>query len=140
MSSTGTVFQTRASVSEFGESSRRTESDIGAAPGIEGTPHRTSGTVNKVHDTKPRLVKANDEDGSPLANGRWIHLDHSAGEIAERWGTVRVGFKVRVTSTGPAGGSADAKVIGAENEDVEESHVPNDAATGLWAIFHGHFA
>lgn len=140
MSSTGTIHKTRAAISVHGEAQRQAEQDMGAASTAESATHRGIGTVSTIHPDKPRLVLAHDDDGSVLANGNWIQLNHSAQEIAERWGTVRVGFRIRASWTGPAGVATEATIIGVENEDVRESHVPNEASVGLWAIFHGHFA
>jgi hypothetical protein len=50
-------------------------------------------------------------------------------------GTVRVGFRVRVSYSGPSGSGADAFIVGAENQDVTEPYQSNEAARGLFAIF-----
>jgi len=140
MSSTGVIHKTRAATSVHTEKQRQLEHAVGAAPGVGGGAGKGVGTINTLHDEKPRLVKAHDDDGVPLANGNWIELNHSAQEITERWGTVREGFRIRVSFTGAVGTSADGTIIGAENEDALEPHVSNEASVGLWAIFHGHFA
>lgn len=139
MSSTGVISKVKAATTLNGEMERQLTQDIGAAPGITEGARSEMGTISKVHPNYPRLVKAYADDGTPLANDSWIELNHSAQEIAERWGTVRLGFRVRVNFTGPAGSSADASIIGAEQESVREPHVNNTATRGLWAIFHGHF-
>lgn len=118
-----------------GEAQRKVESAVASFPGLHEGTRRSVGIVNKVNPNKPRLIKAHAMDGTPLANNNWIELNHSAQEIAERWGTVRIGFRVRVTFTGPSGASADAGIIGTEGQDVNDPFIPNEAQQGLYAVF-----
>ena len=133
MSSTGTISRVITSTTNMGERER-------VASNNQIEPHnkidRAVGLVSHVHPEKPRLVKAyNETDYSPLANGDWILLNHSAQEIAERWGTVRPGFRIQVTFAGPSGAKADGTIIGAENQNIEEPPVANEVARGLFALF-----
>lgn len=117
------------------EQQRQSDNAIGLLPDAQDGVRKVVGIVSKVNEERPRLVKANSIDGSPIANGGWIELNHSADEIAERWGTIRSGFLVRVTVSGPDGGGADAIIIGTEGHDVAEPPVLNDAERGLFLIF-----
>lgn len=128
-------FQGNASITSQGEISRQTNTIAGAAPTYNQT-ETVIGIIHQINEQAPRLVKAHDQDGFTLACDNWIELNHSAREIAERWGTVRVGFRVRVSLTGIAGGKkASAIIIGEENEDTTEPGQPNEAERGLYAIF-----
>ncbi len=117
------------------ERQRQDENAIGLLPDAQDGVRKVVGVISKVNEEKPRLVKANSIDGSPIANGGWIELNHSADEIAERWGTVRTGFRIRATVSGPDGSGADAVIIGVEGQDVIEPVVLNDSERGLFAIF-----
>lgn len=119
----------------YAEKQRSTDQAISSYPGAHEGVHRTTGIVNKIHPERPRLIKAHGRDGSPISNNQWIELNHSAQEIAERWGTVRIGFRVRVTYSGPAGSSADAVIIGSEGQDVNDPYIPNEAQQGVAFIF-----
>lgn len=118
-----------------GEIQRKTERAIASFPGLHEGVRRTTGVINKVHPEKPRLIKAYDLQGSAIAGNSWIELNHSAQEIAERWGTVRIGFRVRVTFAGPSGASADAMIVGTEGQDINDLLEANEAEQGLYAVF-----
>lgn len=135
MSSSGIISNAKLPTTLHGEVQRQTDGAISAFPGIGEGSRQATGIIKKIHPDRPRLIKAYADDGTPLANDSWIELNHSAQEIAERWGTVRLGFRVRVTFAGPSGAGADATIIGAEQESVSEPHIPNEAARGLFAIF-----
>lgn len=124
-----------APTNSFGEQTRKTERAIASVPGSHEAVRRATGVINRIHPKRPRLIKAHGLDGTTLANDAWIELNHSAQEIAERWGTVRIGFRVRVTYSGPAGASADATILGSEGQDIDESFIPNEAQQGLYAVF-----
>lgn len=118
------------------ESQRKTSGATQSAQSLYDQPVRVAGIVTKVHPTKSRLVKARHAfDGSPLADDRWIELNHSAQEIIERWGTIRIGFRLRVTLSGPSGIGADATVISTELQEINEPNQINEASRGLWSIF-----
>jgi hypothetical protein len=137
MSSTGVISRVvMTPTTKHAENQRQVSNAIGGLPGPHEQQKRTIGIINSIHPNIPRFVKANSAlDGTPLANGAWIELNHSAQEIAERWGTVRVGFKIRVSFAGPAGAGADASIISTENIKLTEPHQPNEAERGLFAIF-----
>ena len=136
MSSSGVISRVvMTPTTSHAENQRQVSNNLGGMPGPHQQQKRTSGTIIKIHPEKPRLIKANASDGTPLANGQWIELNHSAQEIVERWGTIRVGFSVRVTFSGPSGAGADATVVSAEDQDLNEAHQPNEAARGMYAIF-----
>jgi hypothetical protein len=125
-----------APTTKYGEEVRRIDAAVDALPGAHEQLRRSIGIVRKVHEQYARLVKATDAyDGSILANGEWITLNHTAQEIAERWGTIQIGFKIQLTMSGPAGETVDAKVIGESAVSTTELHVPNSVARGLFAIF-----
>jgi hypothetical protein len=133
MSGTSIISKATSPITSTGEKLRlNTSEQVGSSSQL----HRATGIVSRVHNTKPRLVVAYDEnDQSPLANGDWIVLNHSAQEIAERWGTIRPGFRIQVTFMGPSGAKADATIIGTENQTTEEPPVANEIARGLFALF-----
>jgi hypothetical protein len=136
LSSTGIISKVISGpLTTTGENTRSVERNINSIPGPYEQQRKVIGVVSKVHSTKPRLIKANTSSGYPIANGNWIELNHSAQEITERWGTVRIGFRVRVSYSGPSGQSADAIITGVEEHDIEEPHQENDAARSLYAIF-----
>lgn len=136
MSSSGVISRVfMTPTTSHAENQRQVSGSISGMPGPHQQQKRTSGIIVKIHPEKPRLVKANAADGTPLANGQWIELNHSAQEIVERWGTVRVGFNVRVTFSGPSGAGADATIVSAEEQALTEPHQPNEAARGLYALF-----
>jgi hypothetical protein len=137
MSSTGIISRVHITpTTKHAENQRQVDSSVGGMAGPHEQQRRTIGIITKVHPDKPRLIKARSSiDSTPLANNAWIELNHSAQEIAERWGTVRVGFRVRVTFSGPSGAGADASIVGVEQQDVTEPVQSNEAARGLFAIF-----
>lgn len=136
MSSTGFISKVITPTTKTGESNRQSESTMNAFPGVHEQVRTTIGVVTQIHPEKSRFVKAYSKyDGATLANGDWIELNHSAQEIAERWGTVRRGFKIKVSYTGPSGAGADGTIIGTEKQDIEEPPQPNEAARGMYAIF-----
>jgi hypothetical protein len=124
-----------APTTAHGERSRQQDAEISASPGPTEGIRRCIGIVDAVHETNARLVKAHTPDGVPIGNSGWIELNHSASEIVERWGTIRPGFKIRVTSTGAIGMAADATVIGTEDEGTNDQIVPNEADKGVGDLF-----
>lgn len=136
MSSTGTISRVFINpTTSHAETQRSTNNSISSMAGPHEQTKKATGRIVRLHPDKPRLVKINALDGTPLANGSWVELNHSAQEIAERWGTVRTGFRVRVHFSGPSGAGADATIIGTEGKDVTEPSQPNDVARGLFAAF-----
>lgn len=120
----------------LGESFRQTDSAFSALPGPQEQTRQEVGIVDTVHPSLPRLVKAHSQNGGAIAGGSWIELNHSADEIAEKYGTVRVGFKIRVLLTGSLGGnSANATIIGTEDQSLSDPPIPNEVDQGLFAIF-----
>jgi len=130
-----------AAVTSLGEADRQLQGALGATSLHEQT--RT--VLGIVHKWGPEAdppesaqrVQAHQIDGSPIVSEEyWIQLIHSAQEIAEKWGTVRVGFKLSVTIVGPGSGqSASGSIIGGEDCNLDETVVPNEAEQGLYAIF-----
>jgi len=135
MSSTGIISDVIAPTTSHRENQRKISSGMSSIPGLNEGVRSVSGTIRQIHEEKPRLVKAYGDDGAPIADDNWIELNHSAQEIAEKWGTVRMGFRVRVSFIGPAGASANATIIGVEQEDVKEPHIPNEVSRGMYALF-----
>lgn len=135
MSSAGIISKVYSNpTSRMGENNRQSEK-ISSGTSPHEQVKRVTGKVTHVNAEKSRLVKAVGLDGAILGNGDWIELNHSSEEIAERWGTIRPGFYVRVTLSGPTGSGADATIVGAEQQNVEEPHTPNEVARGLYFIF-----
>lgn len=134
--STGTVSRVIAPTNVINEDQHRLERAQLAFPGLLDGAKRTTGIIKEINSESPRLVRAYDEeDGTVLCDGKWIELNHSAQEIAEKWGKVQVGFKVRVTYYGPSGSGADATIIAKQNDDIQEPGIENDVARGLYAVF-----
>lgn len=120
----------------LGEEKRKDVAGELSTPSLADAPKTLIGTIYKVHDQYP-LVKVYDSvDGTVVANDKWIPLSHSPREVAERFGTIRVGMKTSVTCYGPNGLNAFAYIIMEENEEIgEEEFVENEMETGLWEIF-----
>lgn len=136
LSSAGTISKVFSPLTTNTEAQRKVGGAIQSTQSVYDQPTRVAGIVTKVHPKKPRLVKARHAfNNTPLANDRWIELNHSAQEIIERWGTIRVGFRIRATLSGPSGVGADATVISTELQAINEPTQVNEATRGLWSIF-----
>lgn len=118
-----------------GEERRQAGALADAIPGIHEQNQREGGVISKIHPEQAGWVKVRALDGTPLANNNWIELNHHTDEIIERWGTVRVGMKVRVAYSGPAGAGADCTIVGTEGDDPTHPHVPNEVARGMYSMF-----
>jgi hypothetical protein len=127
--------QGRASVTSLNESNRQQEGTSGFT-GPQDRINIVTGIIHEVNSNFLRFVKVHDTTGLKIAGDNWIELSHSAQEIAERWGTVRVGFKVRVIVAGINGSNgASATIIGTEVDKVDEPPTPNSSERGLFSIF-----
>ena len=136
MSSTGVISKTiMTPISTHQEQSRATEAGISSSPGLHEGVRQTFATIYAIHPEKT-LIKAYDDNGSNIANDKWVPLNHSSREIAERFGTVRIGMRVMVSFTGPDGGSANAFIVGNEGEkNANEPQTENAAQRGMFRIF-----
>lgn len=136
MSSTGIITKTvMTPTTEYHEQSRSVEGGIGSAPGLQEGTRQVYGTIYDIHPEKP-LVKCYDESGSPIACDKWIPLNHSSQEIAERYGTVRMGMNLLVSFVGPDGAGANATIVGNVGEkNLNEPLTPNTAQRGMFRIF-----
>lgn len=134
--STGIISKVISSpVSNNAETNREIQTGIASFPGLHDGVRQTFGYISELHPEKP-LIKAYADDGTKIAHDKYIVLNHSTSEIAERWGTVRVGMRIKVEYTGPDGGGASATIVGLEGEKVaEEILIDNNIQRGLFAIF-----
>jgi hypothetical protein len=97
----------------------------------------STGYVIEIRED-PFSVRAIADDSSPLANGNWIPLVHSAGEIRERWGKLTNQRKIRVlvTYTGPSGAGAFARILSVDgNKEGEDIAQENTIKEALYEIF-----
>lgn len=119
----------------FAEQHRQTEAAISSYPGLHEGIREAFGTITEVHPEKPMIV-AHDDSGSKISNGSFIPLAHGTLEIAERWGTIRRGMRIRVQYSGPDGSNSFATIIGLEGErNVNTPFESNEAEQGLSKIF-----
>ena len=118
------------------EKRRETHAETLASPSLIDLTKQVYGTITEVHDSLA-LIKAYDaSNGTTIANDSWIPLIHSVEEIVERFGTIRTGMGVLVTTNGPGGQQSVAQVISNEHQRVgQEEVVPNTVDLGLWEIF-----
>jgi len=125
-----------APTNSFVQQQKDTDASVNSFPGSIAGIRSAMGQVTEVHPEKAKLVKAVDiYDGSPIADGGWIELDHSPQEIAEKWGTVKVGFRIRTLYTGSNGEGCSGTITGTLEDSVQSVKVANTAARGLFAIF-----
>jgi len=119
-----------------GEKRREMSEEKLSSPGLINLPKQVYGSITEIHDTLP-LIKAYDPNsGNSIAGNRWIPLIHSPEEIAERFGTIRIGMGVSVNSNGPGEMRAVAQIITNEYQNIAEDDViPNTVELGLWEIF-----
>ena len=120
---------------EHAERIRSTESGIASYPGMHEGVRQEYGTIFDIHAER-RMIRAFADDGSPIANGRFVPLNHGSLEIAERWGTIRKGMRVLINFTGPDGSRANATITELENErNLNKPFSSNTAQRGLFRIF-----
>lgn len=123
-------------ITELGEELRQNDNHTTGRPGLHEMTRQVVGIVDSVDDTHARWVTAHEPSGKLILNGGWIELNHSAREIAERYGTVPVGTMLRITVYGPGDGiTANATIIDTEGNGADEPHYSNDADRGLYEIF-----
>jgi hypothetical protein len=137
MSSTGIISRViMTPTTGSAEVERHTDAAVSAYPGLHEGIRYVEGAITSVHEDRP-LVKAHSDDGSPIADGRWIRLNHSVQDIAERFGTVRLGSRLSVMYQGPSGSDAAATIISSSKTEryASEKLVPNTVARGLFALF-----
>ena len=135
--STGVISEVGGSpTTSYGEQSRQVDSYIQGSPTSSEQTRQIMGVVGEIHPTNPRFVTAYTPDGAIIAEGGWVELNHSADEIAERFGTIRAGFKLRVTIWGAGtGNAANASIIGTEDSAISEPYTDNEIDQSLYAIF-----
>lgn len=123
-------------ITGLGESLRSADRLTQAGPAAHENIREVMGVVDGVNPDLARWITAHEANGKTLFKGQWIELNHSAREIAERWGTVPIGAMIRVTIYGPGDGvSASATIIDAEGKGADEPHYANEAEQGLYAVF-----
>ena len=123
-------------ITGLGEEMRQNDNVTAGRPGLHEMTRQVIGIVDSVDDKYARWVTAHEPDGKVILAGAFIELNHSAREIAERYGTVPVGTMLRVTIYGPGDGvSASATIIDTEGKGADEPFYSNDAEQGLYAVF-----
>jgi hypothetical protein len=134
MSSTGVISKVGAPVTSGGESARQLEKAVAGDAG--NTIHTVYGKIVKVDSGKPLIQVRNLQSGAMLAGSRFMPVNHSVREIAERWGKLKKGMKVLVQYTGPDQGDASAWIIKDADETLmEDSLEENTISMGLYKIF-----
>lgn len=135
MSSTGNISHVKMTpTTTMGEEQRQSDSAMSES-GHASKTKTAVGIVIGVHERFPNQVLLAGPDNEQLANKQYVVLSHSPDEIAEKWGTVRLGFKVRATWQDPSGGNAFGVVVGDENTTLADAPVENVVAQGLYACF-----
>jgi hypothetical protein len=125
------------STTGVGEDLRQLDTSVQSFPSSSEQTRQIVGVVGEVHPENPRFVKAYEPSGAMICEGNWIELNHSADELAERYGTVRAGFKLRVTIWGAGTGIAgNAIIIGTEDSFISEPYTNNEVEQGLYQIFN----
>jgi len=127
MSSTGNISKVvGAPANSFQQVNKQQSQEAMAFPGMQDGLRQVSGRITSVHESKP-LIKVHTLDGHPVANGRWIPLNHSRLQISELFGQLRNGLLAQVFYSGPSGDGANASIIGNEKDfEGEGTQVPND--------------
>jgi len=135
MSSTGVISKVISPTTVLGERNRQLNGTIDAMPSSHEAIKTVYGIIIELHPDKVRYFKASTEDQTPICNNNYILLKHSAQEIAERWGTIRVGMKVKVVYAGATGNSGDGEIIGSEETSMTDPIIDNISERGLYFIF-----
>ena len=140
MPSTGVIGQVGGSpTTGLGMDIQKADQSINGMPGPGEQVKTVVAIVDGIHPTLAQYVTAHTEDGAPILSDpdSWIELNHSGAEIAERWGQVRVGFRLRciVSGAGKTGVSANATIISTEGQDSSQPPIANDSAQGLYLVF-----
>jgi len=117
MSSTGRVSKVfNGPITSIGEDQRQESIDKAASPSLFETVREVDAVIKEVHEKKLLVKVYATGSAAVVANNQWIPLSHSPQEIAERFGTIRVGMTVRVSYQGPSGLNARAVVVLNEKE------------------------
>jgi hypothetical protein len=140
MAGTGSSLGSRASTTVMGEGNRQQQADGAQAigRGFNGTQR---GIITEISpDGKPlikaRLFQAGKATEVKIAWDRWIPLNHSSLEIAERWGTIRKNMIVMVFFSGYDGSDVSATITGLEYESPgQEAIASNEVQMGVHKIF-----
>lgn len=105
-------------------------------PGTLSGLRQSFGIIREVHPSQ-LMIKGYEINGVSLANDKWIPLNHTPLEIAERFGTVRPGMKLLVNYSGADGSSANAFIIGVEDDEQygQSTFSSNNAERGSYRIF-----
>ena len=119
-----------------GERKRDMSNDLLSGAGAINLTEQKFGIISEVHDTLP-IIKAYDpSNGKLISNNRWIALSHTPQEIVEKFGTIRIGMGVMVSTTGPGGLKSIAQIVANEQQNLtKEDVLPNTVELGLWEIF-----
>jgi len=137
MSSTGTVNRrVIAGTTLMSERQRSVDGEMVSNPAMLEGLHAQFGNISEVHPAMS-WVKAKDNKGIPIGDPRkWIPLNHSAKELAERFGKVTIGMRVLVIYKGPNVKDASAFIV-AETaiKKPVANFVPNVASIGIQKIF-----
>jgi len=132
----GNTLRGRATTTHEAETRRQTDLQAGSLPTSSSILQAAYGKITKIDSQQPLVQIVDLQDGTPLANGGWVPLNHSVREIAERWGKVRKGMVVYVQFSGQEGGNATATIIKEKGESVAtEKLTENIMSRGLYKIF-----
>lgn len=93
------------------------------------------GTIVDVHPTLP-MVTVSYQNGVLVAGGNFIGVTHSVLDIIQRFGRLRPGLRVMVTSINEMDSSATCEIVGVEDEKLgTELQQNNLSDTPLFEIF-----
>lgn len=137
MSSTGIIGKVNAAPdNHYSQSQKNMDQQISSFPMLE-TSREVLAKVSEVDPDRPKFVKAVslDDPRVHIANAQWIKVNHGDQEIVDRWGKIRIGFKLRILFNGPTEDGAVAYVTGSNDEETDTGAVSNEQTMGLWAIF-----
>lgn len=137
MSSTGIIGKVNSAPdNHYSQGQKNMDMQIGSFPILE-TSREVMAKVVEIDPDRPKYVKAVDasDPRTHIANAQWIKINHGDQEIAERWGKIRIGFKLRVVLSGPTSERAVAYVTGTNDDETDIGAVSNKQDMGLWSIF-----
>lgn len=136
MSSTGIITKVISPTTNLGEATRQAERSAIGSAGLGGVVQTVYGKIVKIDPSKPLIQVKELNGGTVIAGGRFIPVNHSVREIAERWGKLKKGMKVLVQYSGPDQGNASAWIIKDADETLaEDSLEDNSISMGLYKIF-----
>jgi hypothetical protein len=92
--------------------------------------------ISEVHQYTNLVQCYHEQNGGPIAGGRWIRLDEDPETIVRKWGLLEKGMKVTVILSGQGDINALAHVIAGKHQKVlGERTLANKVPRGLYAIF-----